>query len=229
MPKILLIEDNHEFSATLIGLLEQCQYKVTLAENVAEAKKAVTGDVFDLILLDLGLPDGSGFDLCSVLKRDPATRETPIIVVSGTCEIQSKVALLDSGADDYVAKPFQPEEFLARIRARLRSSYRQNAGPLINDTRAHRFSIRENGKTRDLNLTPFEYRLLAFFVASNSKPLTREQLIAECHGAEEGISERNVDLHICSLRKKIGKQYNFIRTVYSVGYVLQFEDPAKAI
>jgi len=227
MPKLLLIEDNVDLRTALNMVLSQNRFEVSLAATATQAKSAAANEFFDLILLDLHLPDNSGASLCGWLKKNPATAESPIMVISGQADTESQIKLFDSGADDFLRKPFRLDELLARIRARLRTSARQTAGPLVNDTRAHRCYIREAGGARDLNLTPFEYRLLTYFISAGSRPLTREELIAGCRGSEEGISVRNVDLHICSLRKKIGKQYNFIRTVYAVGYSSHFEGAAS--
>lgn len=221
MTKILLIEDNVELAEAIKHVL--ASYNVTLAANVAESKAAVASGTFDLIIMDLGLPDGSGFQLCTEFRENRTTRETPILILSGNTDNHARVEALDLGADDFVSKPFNKEELLARVRARLRGSLKSNVGPFVNDTRAHRITIREAGHTRDLGLTPFEYRLLTYFIQKPGQPLSREQLIKDCAGGEQGISERTVDLHICSLRKKIGKQHNMIRTVYGVGYIMQLE------
>lgn len=221
MTKILLIEDNQELAQAIKTVLSS--YKVTFSANVADAKAAASADSPDLIIMDLGLPDGSGFQLCTYFRENPATHETPILILSGNPDHQARVEALDLGADDFVPKPFNKEELLARVRARLRGSTKANVGPFVNDTRSHRIALRESGTTRDLGLTPFEYRLLAYLIQKPGQPLSREQLIKDCAGSDDEVSERTVDLHICSLRKKIGKQHNVIRTVYGVGYIMQLE------
>lgn len=222
MAKILLIEDNVELCGALVKILSP-DHEVTVVHNVSDAKVSVQKTEFALILMDLGLPDGNGFQLCSFFKSQASTRETPILILSGNDHSDSRVAALDLGADDFVAKPFQKEELLARVRARLRAANKNAIGPFLNDSRSHRMFIREQDSSRDLQLTPFEYRLLNLLTQKPGQPITREQMIKECAGSEHDISDRTIDLHICSLRKKIGKQYNYIRTVYGTGYILQIE------
>jgi two-component system phosphate regulon response regulator PhoB len=143
--------------------------------------------------------------------------------LSGNDHSDACVTAFDLGADDFVPKPFQKEELMARVRARLRGAIKNTFGPFMIDSRAHRMFIREGDQTRDLNLTPFEYRLLNFFMQKPGQAISREQLIKECAGAEHDISDRTIDLHVCSLRKKIGKQHNYIRTVYGTGYIFQLD------
>ncbi len=222
MAKILLIEDDIELCAALAKILGM-DHEVTIVHNVKDAKAAAEKEIYGLILMDLGLPDGNGFQLCSYFKANASTRETPILILSGNGHSDTRVTALDLGADDFVAKPFQKEELMARIRARLRGAHKAAVGPFVNDSRAHRMFIREGNVNRDLQLTPFEYRLLNFLTQKIGQPITREQLIKACSGPEHEISDRTIDLHVCSLRKKIGKSHNYIRTVYGTGYILQIE------
>jgi DNA-binding response OmpR family regulator len=225
MARILLIEDNVELCGALVKILQPA-YEIAVVHNVMDAKNAVEKERYDLFLMDLGLPDGNGFQLCSHFRAHSSTRETPILVLSGNDHSDVRVTALDLGADDFVPKPFQKEELMARVRARLRGATKNTFGPFVNDSRAHRMFIREGDRTRDLNLTPFEYRLLNFFTHKPGQAITREQLIKECAGAEHDISDRTIDLHVCALRKKIGKQHNYIRTVYGTGYILQLNSNA---
>jgi two-component system phosphate regulon response regulator PhoB len=222
MARILLIEDNVELCGALVKIL-QPTHDIAVVHNVMDAKNAVERDCYDLFLMDLGLPDGNGFQLCSHFRSYSSTRETPILVLSGNDHSDARVTAFDLGADDFVPKPFQKEELMARVRARLRSAIKNTFGPFVIDSRSHRMFIREGDQTRDLNLTPFEYRLLNFFMQKPGQAISREQLIKECAGAEHDISDRTIDLHVCSLRKKIGKQYNYIRTVYGTGYIFQLD------
>lgn len=220
MAKILLIEDQTDFCEAIRHVLAP-EHQVTCAHNVGDAKNLIQRETFEMILMDLGLPDGSGFQLCTYLRNNSSTREVPIMVLSGNVDCFAKVTALDLGADDYLPKPFQKEELMARIRARLRTAPKGSVGPFTVDPRSHRVFFREGAENRDLQLTPFEYRLLACFIQRAGQALTRDNLIAACAGNDTDISDRIIDLHICSIRKKIGKQYNYIRTVYGIGYMLQ--------
>lgn len=226
MAKILLIEDNVELCGALVKIL-QTNYEVAVVHNVSDAKAAADKSGFDLFMMDLGLPDGNGFQLCTHFRSTASTRDVPILILSGNDHSDARVAALDLGADDFVPKPFQKEELMARVRARLRGATKNAVGPFVNDSRAHRMFIREDNQNRDLQLTPFEYRLLNFLTQKPGQAITRDELIKECAGPEHDISDRTIDLHVCSLRKKIGKQHNYIRTVYGTGYILQLDPRNK--
>lgn len=228
MTKILLIEDNVDLCLALKRILG-ADHQVTVTHNVSDAKSAVAIESYSLIIMDLGLPDGDGLQLCTYFRSNAATRDIPILVLSGISHSDTKVAALDLGADDFVPKPFQKEELLARVRARLRGAHKAAVvGPFVIDSRSHRMFIRESDSNRDLHLTPFEYRLLNFLTQKPGEPITREQIINECAGGENDISDRSIDLHVCSLRKKLGKQHNYIRTLYGTGYVFQLETTQPA-
>jgi two-component system phosphate regulon response regulator PhoB len=227
-PTILVVEDEAPLMTLLRYNLEKQGFKVEEAADGQEALLRVAEARPDLVLLDWMLPALSGIEVCRQLRRRPNTRDLPIIMVTARTEDQDAVRALDTGADDYIAKPFAMEALLARIRALLRRSggvatkgtlaYRD----LTMDQDAHRVS--RNG--RALHLGPTEYRLLEFFLQHPGRVFTREQLLDGVWGRDIHVEPRTVDVHIRRLRKAINgeTEVDLIRTVRSAGYALDAED-----
>ncbi|MBR0671794.1 phosphate regulon transcriptional regulator PhoB [Neoroseomonas soli] len=227
-PTILVVEDEAPLLTLLRYNLEKQGFKVDEAADGQEALLRVSEARPDLVLLDWMLPALSGIEVCRQLRRRPNTRDLPIIMVTARTEDQDAVRALDTGADDYIAKPFVMEALLARIRALLRRSgsvavkgtltYRD----LTMDQDAHRVS--RGG--RALHLGPTEYRLLEFFLQHPGRVFTREQLLDAVWGRDIHVEPRTVDVHIRRLRKAINgtNEVDLIRTVRSAGYALDAED-----
>jgi two-component system phosphate regulon response regulator PhoB len=176
----------------------------------------------DLLLLDWMLPGISGVDFARRLKRDPRTSDIPVILVTAKGEEADKVRGLDSGADDYITKPFSTRELLARVRAVLRRSKTTEDAEILQvarlriDTQTHRASVAD----QPLDLSPTEFRLLHFFVSHPERVYSRSQLLDEVWGNQAYIEERTVDVHIRRLRKILEPHHcdDLIQTVRSVGY-----------
>jgi two-component system phosphate regulon response regulator PhoB len=227
-PTILVVEDEAPLMTLLRYNLEKQGFKVEEAADGQEALLRVSEARPDLVLLDWMLPALSGIEVCRQLRRRPNTRDLPIIMVTARTEDQDAVRALDTGADDYIAKPFAMEALLARIRALLRRSggvaakgtlaYRD----LAMDQDAHRVS--RGGKP--LHLGPTEYRLLEFFLQHPGRVFSREQLLDAVWGRDIHVEPRTVDVHIRRLRKAINgdDDVDLIRTVRSAGYALDAED-----
>lgn len=227
-PTILVVEDEAPLLTLLRYNLEKQGFRVEEAADGQEALLRVAESRPDLVLLDWMLPALSGIEVCRQLRRRPGTRDLPIIMVTARTENQDAVRALDTGADDYIAKPFAMDSLLARIRALLRRSggvatkgmltYRD----LALDQDAHRVS--RNG--RALHLGPTEYRLLEFFMQHPGRVFTREQLLDAVWGRDIHVEPRTVDVHIRRLRKSINApaDVDLIRTVRSAGYALDAED-----
>ena len=227
-PTILVVEDEAPLLTLLRYNLEKNGFRVEEATDGQEALLRVAEGKPDLILLDWMLPALSGIEVCRQLRRRPNTRDLPIIMVTARTEDQDAVRALDTGADDYIAKPFVMDSLLARIRALLRRSggaatkgtltYRD----LTMDQDAHRVS--RDG--RALHLGPTEYRLLEFFLQHPGRVFTREQLLDAVWGRDIHVEPRTVDVHIRRLRKAINGSHeaDLIRTVRSAGYALDAED-----
>ncbi|MCB9579538.1 MAG: response regulator transcription factor [Polyangiaceae bacterium] len=221
MQRILVVEDEPAIAESVAYALRRDGFGVTLAHTFADAEREARDT--DLIVLDLMLPDGSGFDLIGILRREK--RLTPIIVLSSRDGEADRVAALETGADDYVTKPFSPREVVARVRAVLRRTGQSDGGgaagvgelPVTADDATRRATVQ--GKA--LELTRVEFDLLAGLLDSPGRVYTRAQLIDRVWGDGFAISDRTVDSHIKSLRKKIGEaggEPGLIETVRGVGY-----------
>jgi two-component system phosphate regulon response regulator PhoB len=226
-PIILVVEDEAPLLTLLRYNLEKQGFRVEEAADGQEALLRVAETKPDLILLDWMLPALSGLEVCRQIRRRPATRDLPIIMVTARTEDQDAVRALDIGADDYIAKPFAMEALLARIRALLRRSGavpvkgRLTWQDIVMDQDAHR--VTRGG--RALHLGPTEYRLLEFFMQHPGRVFSREQLLDAVWGRDIHVEPRTVDVHIRRLRKAVNGDgdLDVIRTVRSAGYALDVE------
>jgi two-component system phosphate regulon response regulator PhoB len=226
-PVILVVEDEAPLLTLLRYNLEKQGFRVEEAADGQEALLRVAETKPDLILLDWMLPALSGLEVCRQIRRRPATRDLPIIMVTARTEDQDAVRALDTGADDYIAKPYAMEALLARIRALLRRSGavpvkgRLSWQDIVMDQDAHRVTR----GVRALHLGPTEYRLLEFFMQHPGRVFSREQLLDAVWGRDIHVEPRTVDVHIRRLRKAVNGdgEMDVIRTVRSAGYALDVE------
>ncbi|PSB06884.1 hypothetical protein C7B62_21555 [Pleurocapsa sp. CCALA 161] len=221
--KILLVEDDEIIAQTLVDILRDRHYVVDLATEGDLGWEMVEAYDYELIILDIELPKLNGIELCKKLRN--AGNQTPVLLLTAQNSNDKKVIGLDAGADDYVVKPFEISELLARIRVLLR---RRNsiASPILQWG-----NLNLNPATQEviyhqqiLNLTPKEYRLLELFLRSGDRVLTREQILDRLWDIEEAPSESTVTAHIKDLRRKlkqVGADANLIETIYGVGYRLK--------
>ena len=207
--------------------LESEGYRVSEAVDGEEAILLVIEEPPDLILLDWMLPSLSGIEVCRRIRRNESARDVPIIMLTARGEDSDRVRGLDSGADDYITKPFSPRELMARVRAVLRRSQpsdheRLVYGDIEMDLARHR--VQRGG--RDLHLGPTEYRLLRHFLESPGRVFSREQLLDAVWGRDVYVETRTVDVHIRRLRKTLneGGLPDLIRTVRSAGYAIDGAD-----
>ena len=218
---ILIVDDEDSIRDMITMSLELSGYQCLHAGTAMEAHTLVVEKRPDLILLDWMMPGISGLELARRLRRDNATKNIPIIMITAKGEEDNKIEGLDSGADDYITKPFSTKELAARIKAILRrSSAGEEASLEYNglaiDPVAHRVSIRGE----PIKLGPTEYRLLEFFMAHPERAYSREQLLDGVWGGTVYIDDRTVDVHIRRLRKALA-EYDFdkyIQTVRGTGY-----------
>jgi DNA-binding response OmpR family regulator len=220
--KILIIEDSPEFqtliSSSLDGLGE-----VRFAPDALAARLALVADEFDLILLDLNLPDADGFTLLAECRTmSPA----PVVLISGRLGVTDKVKGFDLGAQDYVSKPFEPDELRARLRAMLRRTVDSGEtdralvlGRIRLDFETQRASIRDDdGTWTDLGLTPAEHKLLSFFMHHPGEVLSRDSILENVWGRNIHVLGRTVDRHVSSLRRKIHAHGELLTSVVNEGY-----------
>lgn len=220
MLKILIVEDE---PAILLGLKDELSqdYRVLEAANGALGRELALKEEPDLVLLDLILPDIDGFTLCQQLKE--AGVDSAVIMLTARNQVADKVKGLESGADDYITKPFSLEELKARIKAVLR---RKELAPLEtyqDETLEIDFKRNQaRKKQKPLKISFLEFKLLRFLISQKGRIISRRELLEQVWGYHCLPSTRTVDAHILSLRKKIGKKY--ISTIYRTGY--RFEPPA---
>lgn len=223
--RILVVDDDKSIVRILRGYLEQAGYEVLMAYDGNMALHTLRREKPELLLLDLMLPDRDGWDLTRLIRADATLAAMPIIMLTARVDDMDKIIGLELGADDYITKPFNAREVVARIRALLRRCQMANlpATPILEieglrlDVGAHELYL--NGNLVDL--TPTEFKLLLIFMEHPGYTLTREELLERALGyAYEGMG-RTLDTHIRNLRGKIEaspKQPYYIQTVYSVGY-----------
>jgi len=227
-PTVLIVEDEAAIVTMLRYNLEREGMQVVEAGDGDEALKILAETHVDLVLLDWMLPVMSGIEVCRQIRRKPESRDLPVIMVTARGEEGDRIRGLDTGADDYVTKPFAIGELLARIRALLRrSGPAQPQGQLIYsdiemDLAAHRVS--RNGKA--IHLGPTEFRLLRYFLEHPGRVFSREQLLNAVWGPNIYVETRTVDVHIRRLRKALNDvkgTRDVIRTVRAAGYALDVE------
>ncbi|MCQ4162438.1 phosphate regulon transcriptional regulator PhoB [Roseomonas sp. GC11] len=226
-PTILVVEDEAPLLTLLRYNLEKQGFRVDEAADGQEALMRVAEAPPDLVLLDWMLPALSGLEVCRQLRRRPETRELPIIMVTARTEDQDAVRALDTGADDYIAKPYVMDALMARIRALLRRSGGvATKGTLAwQDVTMDQDAHRVSRAGRPLHLGPTEYRLLEFFLQHPGRVFSREQLLDAVWGRDIHVEPRTVDVHIRRLRKAVNGEgeVDIIRTVRSAGYALDLE------
>lgn len=220
--RILIIEDEQPIREMIAFALENTGFDLQEAADARQAQAIIAESPPDLILLDWMLPGGSGVEYARRLKKDELTRDIPIIMLTARTDEEDKVRGLESGADDYVTKPFSPRELVARIRAVLRrggppaEDEMLRANALLLDTASHRVSVAD----RLLELGPTEYRLLEFFMSHPERVYSRNQLLDRVWGSNVYVEERTVDVHIRRLRKALEPHEHdyLIQTVRGAGY-----------
>ncbi|MEZ5565993.1 MAG: response regulator [Gammaproteobacteria bacterium] len=212
---LLLVEDDLNLGRALHKLLQR-QYRVHWLRTLAAARSHMEQGNYDLLLLDLGLPDGDGVDWLKSLRASGC--QIPVLILSARDRLDDRVRGLDTGADDYLVKPFRPDELLARIRVLLpaggATQSRLTAGSLSFATDTHQVYLNDE----EINLPPKEHQLLAVLMQSIDKPVSRERLNQQLYGLGDGVDSNTLEVHIHGLRKLLGKDR--IETVRGYGYRL---------
>ena len=224
--KILIVDDEWNMRKLLSIHLGQ-EFEVVEAKNGKDALTVFDNHEISLIVLDVMMPDMSGWEVCREIRK--SNEETPILMLTARSEIKDKVRGFDIGADDYLVKPYQPEELLARVKALIRRSNSIKNEPLrlsegvirIKDLQIDQHSREVYVKEHFLELTPKEYELILLFVLNPKSVYTRDMLLDLVWGIHEVLDIRTVDSHIKNLREKFRKNklsFNPIKTVWGVGY-----------
>lgn len=226
--KILLIEDEEDIAALIKLQAELSGYKVIVETDGLNGFRAIERESPEIIILDIMLPGMNGLDVCRKVKNMPELKHIPIILISAKSEELDVVLGLELGADDYVTKPFSPKVLFSRVKAVLRR--RQEAevaqpqilsfGAFLMDLNRH--AVKKNDK--NIALTLSEFGILKRLVASKGKVLTRNQLLDDLQNDDAFVVDRNIDVHIAALRKKLGPNFDNIETVRGVGYRFKTDD-----
>ena len=221
--KHVLVVDDEEDILEMVGYnLEKAMYACSCAATGTEAVRLARSLIPDLVLLDLMLPGLDGFEVCSMLKNDPKTRHIPIIMLTAKGAESDLVRGLESGADDYITKPFSPRVLLARVAAVLRRQPKNAEGDTtsvrIHDLVIHpgRHEALINGEPIDLTYS--EFSILRFLARRPGWVFTRSQIVEAVRGVGYAVTDRAVDVQIVGLRKKLGSHCEWIETVRGVGY-----------
>ncbi len=226
-PTLLLIEDEEDIAALIKLQADISGYKLHVEVDGLNGFRAIEREKPDLIVLDLMLPGQSGLDVCRKTKNDSALKHIPIIMISAKSEEIDVVLGLELGADDYVTKPFSPKVLFSRIKAVLRRKTETEKLPEILtfgdfSLEIDRYLVKKSGKYIPITLS--EFGIMRRLVINRGKVLTRNQLLDDVQNDDAFIVDRNIDVHIASLRKKLGPRFNWIETIRGVGYRLREED-----
>jgi DNA-binding response OmpR family regulator len=225
--RLLLIEDEEDIAAMIKLQADILGYKLYVETDGLNGFRAVEREKPDLVLLDLMLPGQSGLDVCRRMKAHCELKSIPIVMISARSEELDVVLGLELGADDYVTKPFSPKILFSRIKAVLR---RNAEAPRLPETiqfgdyvlEVDRYLLRK--KDKYLPITLSEFGILRRLLANRGKVLTRHQLLEDVQHDDAFIVDRNIDVHIASLRKKLGPNFHWIETVRGVGYRFREEE-----
>ena len=222
--KIFIIEDETSIIQLVQHNLEKDGFIVSSAINGNEGLKDIKKFEPNLLLLDWMLPDLSGIEICKSIRKDTSFKNLPVIMLTAKGEEEDKIKGLDSGADDYLTKPFSYNELLARIKAILRRSDPKTVSDTLefDDLRLDRLEKRVFRETIEIQLGPTEFRLLEFFLTNPKRVFTRDQILENVWPNNINVETRTIDVHIRRLRKSININNNkeLIRTVRSSGYSL---------
>jgi len=213
---LLLVEDDLGLGQALHKLLQR-QFRVHWVRSLAAARSHFEAAEYDAMLLDLGLPDGDGVDWLRSLRAGGCL--TPVLIISARDRVDDRVRGLDTGADDYLVKPFEPEELLARIRVLLRrksgsAQSRLRVGTLSFASDSHQFYLDDE----PITLAPKEHQILAVLMQAGDKPVSRERLTQQLYGLGDAADSNTLEVHIHGLRKVLGKER--IETLRGFGYRL---------
>ncbi len=233
--RALVVEDDPGIASGLQASLRQAGYAVDLCGTLGAAWHALSVEPFDVLILDLGLPDGDGLDLLARLRRQTAPaagraamprNDLPVLIMTARDGVSDRVSGLDSGADDYIVKPFDANELLARLRAMLRRAVGRSSpvithGDLVVDPAAH--TVLRAGEA--VPLGGKEFALLMTLLQARPQVLSKSRLESSLYGFGEALDSNAIEVHIHHLRRKLGE--SLIKTVRGVGYFMPQQDPAE--
>ncbi len=219
-PKILLIDDDEKLTRLLTRFLSDFGFKVSSAHRPSQGLKLIKKISFDLVILDIMLPEMDGFEVCKVIRKSSTI---PIIMLTARGDLTDRVVGLELGSDDYLAKPFEPRELVARINTILRRSRSYSHQPLsFGDLQINADQRKALLQGVDLDLTTNEFAVLSLLTLTPGKVLDRDNILQELRGIDCDAFNRSVDIAVSRLRQKLGddpKKPQYIKTVWGAGYV----------
>ncbi len=228
MKKILVTEDSPEIWFLIHRFLGS-RYDLVHCATLKDAREKLRDNQFDLIIQDVILPDGDGMEFCAEMAQKGVTELTPIIMLTAKWAVPERVQGLASGADDYIPKPFDPRELLARVEAVLRRRKSNGSGSeirigqmLVDLVRQKAFALGSDGEKISVDLTPIEFRILAHLLQAKGEIVLRENLFKGVWGGDIFVSQRNIDTHICKLRHKVAEFGVKITSKRGHGYRIEF-------
>lgn len=226
-PRLLLIEDEEDIAALIKLQAEISGYRLYVETDGLNGLRAVEREKPDLVILDIMLPGQNGLDVCRKMKANPDLKTIPVIMISAKSEEIDVVLGLELGADDYVTKPFSPKVLFSRVKAVLRRGQEPEKAPKLVkfgdfSLEPERYLIKKD--ERYISLTLSEFGILRRLVLNRGKVLTRNQLLDDVQNDDAFIVDRNIDVHIASLRRKLGPNFHWIETVRGVGYRFKEEE-----
>lgn len=218
MRTIYSLEDDADISKIIHVSLEKAGYSILSFDTTKTFFEIFDQKKPDMVLLDLMLPDGSGMDVLKKIRSDKDNAGIKIIIISAKRMTMDKVEGLDSGADDYIEKPFDILELISRVNARFRDDReRYSYGPLLMDVSQHNVSLND----KSVILTNTEFEILKLLMQNQKKVVTREDVFKKIYQSDSEFESRTIDMHVASLRKKLNdKETHLIRTIYGVGYII---------
>ncbi len=229
MTRVLVVEDDRDIAELVRRYLERAGFAVTLLSSGRDALTTLTEEPPGVLILDLMLPHVDGIDICRAARANQKTAAIPIIMLTARAEESDRIAGLEIGADDYIAKPFSPNELVARVRALLRRTHRQppatasiSYGPIVVDTDQH--TVAWAGKS--VRLTAKEFLLLEYLLKHRGRVLSRDVLLTDVWGYKYTGGTRTVDVHVRRLREKLPLFEHALVTVKQFGYKLLDQPPS---
>jgi two-component system phosphate regulon response regulator PhoB len=224
--KVLIIEDEQSLSDVLKYNMEKEGFDVDVAADGQEGLRRAQAILPDLVILDLMLPQIEGYEVCRQLRSDPKTQSTRILMLTARGDEVDEIVGFSMGADDYVTKPFKIKPLIHRVKALLRRGHSAEGGAdhiALHGLEIDRVRYTARADGQDLHLTPTEFRLLWTLLRNPGRPFSRNELMDRCRGEDANALERTIDVHVRSLRQKLGPRGELIETVRGVGYRFRSE------
>ena len=222
--KILIVEDLPEYQK-LIQVCLGYKYQLDVADSLSSARLKLKNHDYKLILLDVLLPDGSGFDFCREIQSNVKHQDAPIIFLTAKNSTSDKVLGISIGVDDYIVKPFDPAELVARVDLRILKAMKKKQidenfkkGPLRFELSGLRLYVETNLTEKKIDVTPIEFKILLKLAQNTNRVFSRQQILDSVWGFNVFIDDRSIDKHISSIRKKIEPHQKHIKTISGIGY-----------